>query len=226
MILGGYNSPLLAKVPYNTVQMDFEGADGGTNFDDYGLGKSTWTRSGTNVALSTTQALEGSSSLKIANGADYLETSYTADNRLPALGNWDFSIGFYVPGGGSLASKYILSIQGTAATGSDTCLLLVTNSSGNLAWGFSDGTTRTVRTSSALSTATWWRTAIERRGATLNLRLNGTNVDSVAFTGSLNFPSSRKIRIGKAEFAGTVTFDTAYFDKLRFSVDANGLGGA
>lgn len=208
-----FDNTLIQRYP--VVSMDYEGANGSTTFTDDGTQASTWTRSGANVTISTAQILDGTSSLLVNGDSDYLQTDLTSSNGLPATGDWDIEFRMRL---GSVTSRYVLSAQGTSANASDTHFAIVTNISGNLAFIVSNGTTRQVLFSSSaenISTNTVYLTRISRRQNEYIISLNGSITSRATFSGNINQPAGRKIRIGLGEAAGTTTGSPFYFDSFR-----------
>lgn len=200
------------------IYMDFEGTDGAAVFLDEGAAASTWTRSGSGVALTTTTALDGSSSLLVTATTDYLEADYTSANQIPASTDWDLSFkcraATWVSGG---LGRYVLSAQGPSANASDTAIALATNASRQLQLIMSNGTTRSVIISGpTLSDNTTYDILVTRRGTTMSLTVNGGTPSTGTFAGSVNFPAGRKWRIGKPE-ASASSASSLRFDRFRLT---------
>lgn len=214
-IVAGQASAYAPPEPTYVVSMDFEGANGSATFTDDGTGASTWARSGTGVALTTTTPLAGTSSLLVTATTDYLETDYDSDNCLPASADWDISFKMraatLVSGG---LGRYVLSAQDSSTTAAGTAFAIATNASGNLLLVLSDGTTRSVivTSSTVLSVDTTYDVLMQRRGTSVRMFFGGISVGTGTFSGSVNLPASRKLRIGKPEAsassASSLRFDT------------------
>lgn len=202
------------------VSMDFEGADGSSTFTDDGTGGSTWTRSDANAEISTAVVLAGTSSLRITSQSTYLSTAYSASNGLPASAPW--SIRFlcrstdWNSGG---VGRYLVSAQDSTPTAADTAFGVATSSGAALVLILSDGTTRSVVINYAgpLAINTTYDIEFYRTGTSVGLKVDGITVATATYTGNINMPAGRELRIGKPEFASSAPA-TFYFDTFRISV--------
>ena len=186
----------------DAIYMLFDTGNGSTTFTDAGTAGSTW--SGTaGVVCSTAHIIEGVSSLYLPSNADYLEAATSSTNRLPASS--DFSVKWKARYSSSLSAAgtggYLISIQDASATAAGTQFAIVTNSSGNLAIVYSDGTTRSVAVGSTpITTGSDIQFEFKRVGTTLTLMQAGVAAVTVTgFSGSFPAASGTKWRLGKPE---------------------------
>lgn len=203
------------------ISMDFEGANGSSTFTDDSRFATTWTRSGTNVTISTANILQGTSSLLINGSADYLEATATSDLLLPATGDWEIRFKYNMSNG---AGRYLLGCAdatasaagsqfniycGQAAGGGNASnvifLFLSNGTTYGLALGASANITQVVDHSMV-----WGR-----EGNRLYFILDGTLNNTATYTSSINQPTGRKIRIGDTEITGEAGPDLMYFDDFR-----------
>lgn len=199
--------------PYRS-RLRFDTGDASTVFTDEGLSPKTWTRSGTGVFCSTTQILEGVSSLYCTANTDYLEALNDGANAVKA---GDFTINIMARWGASPVSAYILSVQNAGATPAGTAWAMATNINARISVVLCDGTTRSVYTASAnaMSSATNYTLRWVRSGTGTNnntVYINSTNVLQFTDNKIVNIPSGEVIRIGAAK-AGNTIADT-YFDNF------------
>jgi uncharacterized protein (UPF0333 family) len=200
--------------------MDFEGADGSSMFMDVGYGSSTWIPSGANTTISTANILVGTSSLRIDGSSDYLRS---AGLLLPATGNWEISATVYMTGA---ASKDVFSVADAAYTPAGSQIEVFVSqangsgsSSNKIGVYLSNGTTFDLiaETTSVVSQAASHTLVINRVGNTVSISVDGSNTGSGTFTGSLNQPSGRDFRIGKAEASGANGPTLLFVDALRIT---------
>jgi hypothetical protein len=201
------------------INMQFDAGNGSSTFTDGGTAGSTWTRSGVGVVCSTGHIITGVSSLFLPANTEYLEAATSASNRLPASA--DFSLkwkGYYtsqLSAGGTGA--YLMSIQDSGGTAAGTQFAVVTNSTGQLLFVYSNGTTRSVSTGSTLLIANAdTNFEFKRVGTTLSLLQNGTTVSTVTgFSGSFPAVTTTKWRVGRSESGSNNGIATgSYVDNL------------
>lgn len=197
-----------------SIYMDFEGANNSTTITD--LGPSTWACSGA-AKIQTAVPLVGTSSA-ILTGTDFISTPATASNMLPPTADFDLS---FVARASSWISNagvgiYLLSVQDNSVTAAGTQFAIATSLSSQLAVILSDGTTRsTIVLAGSLAINTTYEITVRRRGTTISLWANGSQIGSGTFTGSINLPAGRSWRIGYPEAGIDRTPSTTYIDNIR-----------
>lgn len=230
VVSGGFTKLASTSFVFPRIELQFEGADGATVYEDEGIGSSVWTAVGTAPTLTTTSPLAGTSSLSIpSGGGSGIETPVNDSNRIPRFG--DFSVKFKARASSWLSPAstgcYILSIQDAASSAAGTVFAVATNSSQQAILVYSDGTTRSVGTiieGTALATNVDLDFEVRRVGNVLELLVNGVLKCQVASFPSM-FPLAPgvKWRVGVPEGATSGPTNGMVFDAFTLVVNSESV---
>jgi len=121
MLINPYN--VAPSIPSNAVlYLEFNGTDGQTTFTD-STGRHTPTGASANTEISTTQSIQGGSSLWLSTNNQYVRARASGSSSSDFIWTGDFSISCWVYQTGGLSGGHVFS-TGLTNTGYGMCLVV------------------------------------------------------------------------------------------------------
>jgi len=203
------------------VLMRFNGDDHTTVFHDEGSASARWTTDGTVAYLSTSQFVDGASSLYLTDDEARLATPYNAG---VALGDEDFTIEFWVrPDNNPLDGRTWFGI--TDSESATAAWLFYTGLAGGghgdemaFFWKTSLGVEHSIISDTILGSMAWTHFAATRKNDRVSLWQNGVEVAfETGFSGSIADPSpaDSMMTIGKIATDTAHLGNAAHYDMVR-----------
>lgn len=200
-----------------------DGTNGSTTFTDSSISAKAVTANG-NAQISTAQSkFPGGASAYFDGTGDYLSVASSGDF---GFGTGDFTIECWIYPTAypqSWAGSYYCGVVSKDASADRGYSLNVSGNGAFSAIDFSGWSTNSVNQSVSASLSgqiqlnTWTHLAVSRFGNTLGLFVNGSLVNSGAFTAAIR-DSATTFKIGAAEFDATYKgYFTGYIDDLRIT---------